>query len=91
MAYSKIKYELQGAVALISMSDPDTLNAISIDMTAELTDAFGRAVSEARCIVLTGEGRAFSSGANLASGPLLILSSPPQRKEIRILSRYLIE
>lgn len=68
MAYAKVKYERDGNVALITMSDPATLNAIAVDMTEELTDAFGRAVNEARCIVLTGEGRAFSSGANLASG-----------------------
>jgi 2-(1,2-epoxy-1,2-dihydrophenyl)acetyl-CoA isomerase len=37
-------------------------------MTEELVDAFDRACSEARCVVMTGEGRGFSSGANLASG-----------------------
>jgi 2-(1,2-epoxy-1,2-dihydrophenyl)acetyl-CoA isomerase len=65
---AKSKYELDGAVAIITLSDPATLNAISVEMTAELTEHFSRASSEARCIVLTGEGRAFSSGANLASG-----------------------
>lgn len=65
---AKSKYELDGAVAIITLSDPATLNAISVEMTAELTEHFARATSEARCIVLTGEGRAFSSGANLASG-----------------------
>jgi 2-(1,2-epoxy-1,2-dihydrophenyl)acetyl-CoA isomerase len=69
VTYGKIKFELEGGVALITMADPGSLNAISVDMTAELTDALGRAVSDARCIVLTGEGRAFSSGANLTSGP----------------------
>jgi 2-(1,2-epoxy-1,2-dihydrophenyl)acetyl-CoA isomerase len=68
MAYAKVKYELEDAVALITLNDPATLNAIAVDMTAELTDAFGRAVNEARCVVMTGEGRGFSSGANLASG-----------------------
>ncbi len=68
MAYTKVKYERDAGVAIITMNDPGTLNAIAIDMTEELTDAFGRATKEARCVVLTGEGRAFSSGANLASG-----------------------
>lgn len=66
---AKAKYELDGGVALITLSDPATLNAISIEMTDELTVLFDRAIEEARCIVLTGEGRGFSSGANLASGP----------------------
>jgi 2-(1,2-epoxy-1,2-dihydrophenyl)acetyl-CoA isomerase len=65
---AKVKYELDGAVAIVTMSDPATLNAIAVDMTEELVAAFDRAVGEARCIVLTGEGRAFSSGANLAGG-----------------------
>jgi len=65
---AKAKYELENGVALITLSDPATLNAISVEMTAELDVFFDRAASEARCIVLTGEGRGFSSGANLASG-----------------------
>ena len=65
---AKAKYDLENGVALITLSDPATLNAISVEMTAELDALFDRAVSEARCIVLTGEGRGFSSGANLASG-----------------------
>lgn len=65
---AKAKYELENGVAIITLSDPATLNAISVEMTDELTVLFDRAASEARCIVLTGEGRGFSSGANLASG-----------------------
>jgi 2-(1,2-epoxy-1,2-dihydrophenyl)acetyl-CoA isomerase len=68
MAYAKIRYETEGGVALITLADPATLNAISVEMTEELVDAFDRACSEARCVVMTGEGRGFSSGANLASG-----------------------
>jgi 2-(1,2-epoxy-1,2-dihydrophenyl)acetyl-CoA isomerase len=65
---AKAEYELENGVALIRLSDPATLNAISVEMTAELSALFERAAAEARCVVLTGEGRAFSSGANLASG-----------------------
>ena len=65
---AKVKFEQDGALALISMSDPATLNAIDPGMVAELTEAFNRAAREARCVLLTGEGRAFCSGANLSSG-----------------------
>lgn len=65
---AKAKYELENGVALVTLSDPATLNAISVEMTGELDALFDRAATEARCIVLTGEGRGFSSGANLASG-----------------------
>jgi 2-(1,2-epoxy-1,2-dihydrophenyl)acetyl-CoA isomerase len=69
MAYSKIKYQTEGAVALITMSDPAALNAIAEEMANELSDAFARASREARCVVLTGDGRAFCSGAKLGGAP----------------------
>ena len=69
MAYSKIKFERDGDVALITMNDPATLNAISADMTAQMSEAFAIAAQEARCVVLTGEGRGFSSGALLTGAP----------------------
>jgi 2-(1,2-epoxy-1,2-dihydrophenyl)acetyl-CoA isomerase len=65
---AKARYETENGVALITLSDPATLNAMSVEMTAELNVFFDRAAGEARCIILTGEGRGFSSGANLASG-----------------------
>jgi 2-(1,2-epoxy-1,2-dihydrophenyl)acetyl-CoA isomerase len=64
----KVKYDQEGAVAILTLNDPATLNAISVEMTEDLSAALDRAVAEARCVVLTGEGRGFSSGANLASG-----------------------
>ncbi len=62
---AKVKYERDANVAIITMSDPATLNAIDVEMSDELKEAFARASGEARCALLTGEGRAFSSGANL--------------------------
>ena len=57
------------AVATISLNRPDNLNALNAAMLDELRAALGAAVeSGARCILLTGEGRGFSSGADLASG-----------------------
>ncbi len=66
MAYAKITYETDEGCALITMSHAATLNAIDPPMVEEMSDAFARAAREARCVVLTGEGRAFSSGANLS-------------------------
>jgi 2-(1,2-epoxy-1,2-dihydrophenyl)acetyl-CoA isomerase len=67
MTYAKVKFQIADGAAFISMNDPATLNAVDPDMVGELADAFARASREARCVVLTGEGRAFSSGANLSS------------------------
>ncbi|GAM99290.1 enoyl-CoA hydratase [alpha proteobacterium U9-1i] len=65
---SKVKYALDAGVAVVTMSDPGTLNAIDEEMIVGVSDAFERAASEARCIVLTGEGRGFCSGAKLSGG-----------------------
>jgi 2-(1,2-epoxy-1,2-dihydrophenyl)acetyl-CoA isomerase len=64
----KVKYERDGSVARIVMSDPATLNAADPLMVRELSATFQKAASEARCALLTGEGRGFCSGANLSSG-----------------------
>ncbi len=67
MSYRLIAFEREGNVALIRMSDPGTLNAVSLAMAHELADAFARAGEEARAAILTGAGRGFCSGANLAA------------------------
>lgn len=66
MAYEKVLYTLKGDVAHVSLNDPATRNAISRALAEELIDALGRAGGEARAVLLTGEGKGFSSGANLA-------------------------
>lgn len=58
-----VRFEMIGDVARITLADPMRLNAISYKMTCELTEAFGRATSQARAVILRGEGRAFCSGA----------------------------
>lgn len=65
---SKIRYALEDGVALLTMSDPATMNAAGVDLAAELAVALKRAAREARAVVLTGEGRGFCSGANLGGG-----------------------
>jgi len=71
MDYTKIKMDVVDGVAVITLSDPATMNAAGVDTAAELTDAFRRVATgavAARAIVLTGEGRGFCSGANLSAG-----------------------
>jgi 2-(1,2-epoxy-1,2-dihydrophenyl)acetyl-CoA isomerase len=70
MAYQHVRLELSpAAVATLAISRPETLNALSAQTLAELREALDEAVREgARCLLLTGEGRGFSSGADLATG-----------------------
>jgi 2-(1,2-epoxy-1,2-dihydrophenyl)acetyl-CoA isomerase len=67
LSQSKVKSARDGDVAILTLSDPATLNAAGVDMAEALTAALIEAVEGgARAIVLTGEGRGFCSGANLA-------------------------
>lgn len=68
MSFEHIRLEQQPAsFATITIARPDRLNALSGQTVDELRAAVEQvAASEARCLLLTGEGRGFSSGADLA-------------------------
>jgi enoyl-CoA hydratase/carnithine racemase len=59
--------ERHGAVALLRLNRPGALNALDRELVLALGDALGRVTAEpsVRAIVLTGEGGAFCSGADL--------------------------
>lgn len=70
MEYTQISAELSPAkVGVLTLNRPDSLNALTATMLDELRDAVTRLPGEgARCLLLTGSGRGFSSGADLAGG-----------------------
>jgi 2-(1,2-epoxy-1,2-dihydrophenyl)acetyl-CoA isomerase len=57
-----------GAISRLTLNRPDKLNAFTREMHAELRAALEAADADARCrvVVLTGAGRAFSAGQDLA-------------------------
>lgn len=56
----------RGEVAVLTLNRPDKLNALSTGLEQALLDALGAPdVGQARAIVFTGAGRAFSSGADV--------------------------
>lgn len=67
MTHETLKIEHRGAAAWIWMSRPDVHNAFDETLIAELTDAFLMLDRDeaVRVIVLAGEGRSFSAGADL--------------------------
>ena len=67
MTYSTIKTESVHNVLTITLNRPKSLNAFNSNMIKETTSAFKQAGkdSEVRCVVITGSGRAFSSGQDL--------------------------
>lgn len=66
MKFETVKYELDETVAIVTMNRPEALNALSLGLSKDLRLAFEKAIAdEARCVVLTGAGRAFCSGGDL--------------------------
>ncbi len=66
MSFETVKYELEENVAYITFARPEALNALSLQLTKDLRGAIEKAIEEkARCVVISGEGRAFCSGGDL--------------------------
>jgi len=67
--YRKILYEMRDEVARITLNRPDKRNALDGELVGELKAAFGASAADEACrvVLLTGAGRDFCSGADLAS------------------------
>lgn len=68
MAYEKIHYDVTNGVATIRLNRPDKLNSFDRAMSLEVIAALdvARDDKNVRAVLLTGEGRAFSAGQDLA-------------------------
>ncbi len=68
MSFENILYDVTAGTATITLNRPQTLNAFTEKMIAETTQAFKQAGRDTavRCVVITGSGRGFSSGQDLA-------------------------
>ena len=64
-------YEVRGRAAWITLNRPEARNALSAGLVTELYDHLETANCDdaVRCIVLTGAGKAFCSGADLKNPP----------------------
>lgn len=69
MTYSAILYDVKNNVATITLNKPERLNAFDDEMLGEWADAIHAADLDpaVRAIVLTGAGRGFCSGMNVAN------------------------
>lgn len=66
MGFETIDYVLEAGQARITLNRPGVMNSMNTRMRAELREAFDRAGAEARVVVLTGAGRGFCAGQDLA-------------------------
>ena len=65
--FPKVQLTIEAGVATLCLDDPPVMNAIGATMTKSLKAAVAAIEhSSARALILSGTGRAFSTGANLA-------------------------
>lgn len=81
MDFQYIKVSQLGAILEIRLNRPDVLNSFTMPMAKELQDALDHASSNksVRAILLTGEGRGFCAGQDLAEA---IQENGPKISEI---------
>jgi 2-(1,2-epoxy-1,2-dihydrophenyl)acetyl-CoA isomerase len=84
MSNATVVYEERGAVALVTLNRPDALNSFTRQMHRDLGAALDRAEANplVRALVITGAGRGFCAGADLAEfdfapGPDLVQRADP--------------
>ena len=65
MKYETIRYRVENDIALVTLNRPKVMNALTVQMRAEVENAFQRAAVEARVVVLTGKDKAFCTGQDL--------------------------
>lgn len=69
--YENVRLEIEGPLATLVLDDPERLNALSPAMIEAIYAALieiAKPRRRIRCLMITGEGRGFCAGANLAGG-----------------------
>jgi methylglutaconyl-CoA hydratase len=82
MPYSTLKLQISGDIATITLSRPEKRNAISTEMINDLMGALADVeTNSTRVAILTGEGKAFCSGIDLAALKAIAAQSPEENLE----------
>jgi 2-(1,2-epoxy-1,2-dihydrophenyl)acetyl-CoA isomerase len=71
IAYENVRLEIEGPLATLWLDDPERLNALKPAMVEAIYASLieiAKPRRKIRCLMITGEGRGFCAGANLASG-----------------------
>ncbi len=66
--YDNLKYEIENGICYLTVSRAEALNSLNEKVLTELYDAFTKISNDSnvRAVILTGEGKAFVAGADIA-------------------------
>ena len=80
MGYDNILFDVEGNVAVLKFNRPKALNAVNPDVFNEVNDAVNKIEGNPliKVLILTGEGKSFVAGADIA---YMITLSPLQARE----------
>ena len=83
--YTQIRYEVRDAVATITLSRAEKMNAFTGVMMHELIAAFDAVDADdaVRAVIVTGEGKAFCAGAVLSGGATTFDDSAAKSSAVR--------
>ena len=89
-----LQIEREGALAILTLNRPRSLNALSRELRARLAEAFVELASDdaTRVVILTGAGRAFTAGLDLkelgaGSGGVELEGAVTAEDPVRVLAR----
>jgi len=80
MEYNTLKLEIENAIARLTLNRPDRANAMTMEMGRELALAMAqvRAAARVRALVVSGAGKHFCAGADMAEFERLHTSPPDE-------------
>jgi enoyl-CoA hydratase/carnithine racemase len=69
-AFETLLFDVEDAIATVTLNRPERLNAFTAQMMAELIEVFDLTDADdaVRAVIVTGAGRAFCAGADLSAG-----------------------
>ena len=85
MSYQDLTLDRDGRIAVITLRRPEKLNALGAVLHDEIEAACAEIANDdaIRALIITGEGRGFSAGADLTSGRTVDPDAvPPQRERL---------